>query len=114
MPTIALLEIQQGIQKLRRSGAEKRAAALGDWFRGILEEFDDRIVDLDRQSAIDAGTLSDLMQSLGRHPGMADIMIAGIARVRGFAVLSRNLRHFEPTGVPVFDPFSADPAKLPT
>ncbi len=114
LPTITLLEIQQGIQKLRRSGAEKRSAALDVWFNGVLVDFSDHIVDLDRQSAIDAGALSDSLQAQGRHPGLADIMIAGIARVRGYTILTRNLRHFEPTGVPAFDPFSADPALRPT
>jgi predicted nucleic acid-binding protein len=114
VPTIALLEIHQGICKLRRAGADKRVVALSEWFRGILADFSEHVVDLDRESAICAGELADKLQAQGQHPGLADIMIAGVAKMRGFAILSRNIRHFEPTGVPVFDPFSADPAKLPT
>jgi len=42
-------------------------------------------------------------------PGFEDIAIAATAAVRGLTVLTANLRHFEPLGVPCLDPFE----KLP-
>ncbi|WP_246509933.1 hypothetical protein [Bradyrhizobium glycinis] len=45
-----------------------------------------------------------------RHaPGFADIVIAATARQYALTILSRNVRHFEPLGVQVLDPFG----KLP-
>lgn len=114
LPAIAAMEIQQGIARLERIGSARRAADLAGWFAGILEIFRSRIVDLDLQAALRAGALSDRLLSSGRNPGLADVLIAATAEVHGFAILTRNLRHFEPTGVPAFDPFSSDPAKLPT
>lgn len=35
----------------------------------------------------------------------ADLMIAATALEHGLAVVTRNVRHFEPTGVPVVNPF---------
>lgn len=114
LPTIAAMEIQQGICRLERLGSPRRAAGLAAWFGGILETFRSRIVELDLQAALKAAALSDQLVASGRHPGFADVLIAAMADVRGYGILSRNLRHFEPIGVPVFDPFSIDPAHLPT
>jgi predicted nucleic acid-binding protein len=45
----------------------------------------------------------------GHAPGFADIIIAATARRRGLTILSRNVRHFEPLGVAVSNPFVALP-----
>lgn len=114
LPTIAALEIQQGIHRLERVGSPRRARELAAWFAGVLEMFRSRLVDLDLQAALTAAALSDRLIAAGRHPGLVDVLIAATADVRGYGILTRNLRHFEPTGVPAFDPFSADPAHGPT
>jgi len=38
-----------------------------------------------------------------------DLTIAATAKVHGFTILTRNLRHFEPTGVPTIDPLKSLP-----
>ena len=35
----------------------------------------------------------------------ADLLIAATALEHGLTVVTRNVKHFEPTGVPVFNPF---------
>jgi len=87
LPTVTAMEMKQGICKLERAGATRRAADLDRWFGTMLVVFRERIVEFDLASAIVAAGLSDR---------------------------TCNLRHFEPMGVPAFDPFSADPAKRPT
>jgi hypothetical protein len=37
----------------------------------------------------------------GQVPGFADVIIAATAQKRGLTVLSRDVRHFVPLGVPV-------------
>ena len=37
---------------------------------------------------------------MGRHPGFADVTVAGTARAIVLAVLTENLRHVEPLDVP--------------
>jgi toxin FitB len=39
------------------------------------------------------------------HPGFADVAIAAIAKSRELAVVTLNLRHFEPIAVDTFNPF---------
>ncbi len=113
LPTVAAMELRQGVCKLERLGASRRAADLDRWFRGMLDLFAKRVVGLDLATALEAAGMSDRLIGQGCHPGFGDVLIAASARARGFAVLTRNLRHFEPTGVPAFDPFSADPARQP-
>ena len=41
------------------------------------------------------------------------MVIAATAQLRGFTILTRNARHFEPLGVPFLDPFVRLPATRP-
>jgi toxin FitB len=59
-------------------------------------------------SARTAGALSDLARNRGA-PGFADVAIAATAKCRGFTILTTNVRHFEPLGVPFSDPFAGLP-----
>ena len=47
-----------------------------------------------------------LSATLG-HAG-ADLLIAATALEHGLIVVTRNVRHFEPTGVEVLNPFISD------
>ena len=40
---------------------------------------------------------------------LADLIIAATAKVHGLTVLTRNLKHFAPTGVGVIDPVAQLP-----
>jgi len=105
--TITVAEIEAGIAKLRRLGADRRASQLRAWFDRILAEYADRVLSFDLGAARIAGTLIDSARAGGRHPGAADISIAAIARSQGLTVLTANLRHFEPLGVEVINPLSS-------
>jgi toxin FitB len=108
MPSMVICEITVGIQKLRRSGATARADWLVVWSDELLATFSDRILPLDVSTARVAGHLSEALTAMGRHPGLADVVIAATAKLHGFAVLTRNLRHFERLGIEVLDPFTSD------
>ena len=75
----------------------------------VLHLYGDRVLAFDTATARIAGTMSDRARGLGHAPGLADIIIAATAKHRGLTILSRNLRHLEPLGVAVVDPF----VKLP-
>ena len=68
----------------------------------------DRILPFDLGAARIAGMLmlSDAAQADGRHPGFADVAIAAIAKSRDLAILTLNLRHFDPLGVDARNPFN--------
>ncbi|MEO8882361.1 MAG: type II toxin-antitoxin system VapC family toxin [Devosia sp.] len=102
---ITLMEIQQGIMKLRRTGSDSRATLIERWLVDSISRFGDRILDFDAACAREAGRLSDAATSKGRHPGFPDIAIAATAQVYGLTILTRNLKHFVPLNVPCLDPF---------
>jgi predicted nucleic acid-binding protein len=109
MSAVTVAEIEDGIAKLRREGASRKSADLTAWLDTVLHLYGDRILTFDAATARIAGALSDRARGLGHAPGLADIIIAATAQHRGLTILSRNLRHLAPLGVPVIDPF----VKLP-
>jgi predicted nucleic acid-binding protein len=50
--------------------------------------------------------MDDAATARGRHPGLADVIIAATAAVHGLTVLSANGKHFEALDVPSVDPFA--------
>ncbi|MDO8359460.1 MAG: type II toxin-antitoxin system VapC family toxin [Devosia sp.] len=104
--TITLAEISEGIAQLERAGAQERADKLQRWLSDLIERYDYRILPLNLGAAITAGRMADAATASGKHPGLADVLIAATANEFGFAVLTRNLKHFIPLGVPCLDPFA--------
>jgi len=104
LSTITFFEIAQGIAKLHRVGARQRDDDIESW-KGILEAaFDIRTLRVDAANADAIGRISDQATSIGRHPGLVDILIAATAQLHGLTLLTRNVRHFEPLGIAVVDP----------
>jgi predicted nucleic acid-binding protein len=108
---VTVAEIQDGIARLGRDGAKRKSADLTAWLDTVLHLYGDRILAFDAATARIAGAMSDRARGLGHAPGLADIIIAATAQHRGLTVLSRNLRHLEPLGVAVVDPFVKLPPK---
>ena len=99
------------MRRLGREGATRKSADLTAWLDTVLHLYGDRILAFDAATARIAGAMSDRARGLGNAPGLADIIIAATAQHRGLTVLSRNLRHLEPLGVAVVDPFVKLPPK---
>ena len=96
---VTIGEIQRGID-LQRSKDAGFAAALADWLDRVLTSYRDRLLGFDLGASRRWGRLS---AELGHHS--ADLMIAATALEHGLIVVTRNVRHFQPTGVQVWDPF---------
>ena len=91
-------EIERGIrQQQRRDPSFARNLAL--WLDRVLAWYGDRILPVDAATARRWGQLS---ATIG-HDG-ADLLIAATALEHGLTVVTRNVRHFEPTGVRVVSP----------
>jgi hypothetical protein len=114
IPVVALTELEQGIAKLRRAGGAVRADRLAAWLDGLLTTFADHIVGIDATIARRAGAMSDAARATGRHPGLADVLIAASAAERGLAVATRNRRHFAALAVACVDPPADRAEKGPT
>jgi toxin FitB len=107
--TITVAEIADGIAKAHREGSRRRAVALTEWLETLLHLYGNRILPFDVATARVAGTLSDHARSQGRSPGFPDLAIAATAATHGLTVLTANLRHFAPLGVPAHNPLESLP-----
>ncbi|MDR3518473.1 MAG: type II toxin-antitoxin system VapC family toxin [Azospirillaceae bacterium] len=110
LSAVTVAEIEDGIAKLRREGATRKAADLTVWLETLLHLYGSRILPFDTAAARVAGMLSDRARAQGKAPGFADIAIAATAKYHGLTILTRNLRHFKPLDVPALDPFTALPS----
>jgi predicted nucleic acid-binding protein len=109
LSVVTVAEIEDGIAKSRREGAIRKSSDLASWLETVLHLYGDRILAFDAPAARIAGAISDQARGQGHAPGFADLIIAATAQRHGLTLLSRNLKHFEPFGVPVLDPFVALP-----
>ncbi len=107
--TITVAEIADGIAKARRQGSRRKAAALTGWLDALLHLYGNRILPFDVAAARVAGMLSDRARSKVQSPGFPDLAIAATAAVRRLTVLTANLRHFTPLGVPAHNPLESLP-----
>lgn len=96
---VTVVEIDQGIRKLRRTGGRARADAIEKWLEALIDGASERILPLDTRTARIAGDLSDRAAAAGRHPGFADVAIAATARAHGLLLLTANTKHFAAIGV---------------
>lgn len=109
LSAVTVAEIEDGIAKSRREGARRKSADLAAWLETVLHLYGDRVLAFDTSTARIAGAMSDRARGKGHAPGLADVIIAATARRHGLIILSRNLRHIEPLGVAVIDPFVKRP-----
>jgi len=96
---VSIAEIERGIVRQRKNDPTF-AAALASWLDKVLTLYGERILAFDLQAARRWGVLSAV---IGNES--ADLMIAATALEHGLTVVTRNASDFEPTGVPVLDPF---------
>ena len=98
LSVVSIGEIERGIAR-KRSRDPAFARVLAGWLDTVLRLYGERILAVDLTAARRWGRLS---ATIG-HAG-ADLLIAATALENGLTVVTRNVRHFEPTGVPTLDP----------
>jgi len=100
LSVVSIGEIERGIARKRTSDAGF-ARQLTGWLEQLLRLYGDRLLPVDAGVARRWGRLS---AEIG-HDG-ADLLIAATALERGLTVVTRNLRHFTPTGVATLNPWT--------
>jgi hypothetical protein len=106
LSVVTAAEVEAGVAKAFREGSKAKAEALAEWWAAIEHLYGERILPVDLAVARAAGRLRDEGRAAGRTPDFADLAIAATARVHGLTILTRNVRHFAPLGVPLVDPFA--------
>ena len=98
LSVVTIGEVERGISQQRRRDPTF-AEDLARWLDRVLGWYGERILPVDLSVARRWGQLT---ATLGH--GGADLLIAATALEHGLTVVTRNTRHFEPTGVPVLNP----------
>ncbi|MCQ8782866.1 type II toxin-antitoxin system VapC family toxin [Mangrovibrevibacter kandeliae] len=98
---ISFGEIADGVVRARKKDPAF-AARLASWAASMQAEFGARTIPFDLPAAICWG---DLYAELGRQD--LDLLIAATALTHDLTVVTRNVRHFEPTGVRLLDAYEA-------
>ncbi|MDM0029896.1 type II toxin-antitoxin system VapC family toxin [Variovorax sp. J31P216] len=98
---ITVLEIQRGISLAAQRGDEPQAAILNRWLaKMVLPAFAGRILPVDHLVARRAARLTWVDAQAYRDP-----LIAAPGLVHGAAVVTRNIKHFEASGVHLVTPW---------
>jgi len=97
---VTIGEIERGIER-RRQLDPPFAERLAAWLDTILRTYEGRVLPVDVAVARRWGRLSQRIGNKG-----LDLAVAATALEHGLTVVTRNVAHFEPTGVSVLDPFA--------
>lgn len=107
LSAMTVQEIQKGASKLTLAnrGGSRRASDLLEWLEKLLTEFGEKVLPIDSHVARVAGVLEAEATSIGRNPGLADILIAATAKAHDLELLTVNLKHFAPLELVCRNPF---------
>ena len=83
----------------------KRKKALREDVERVLDLFKDRMLSFDSDAADQLAIIAAHCEKIGKRAVAPDAYIAACAAARGFAVATRNVSHFEHTGVRVINPW---------
>ena len=99
LSVVTIGEIERGITQQKRRNPSF-AQDLAGWLDRVLAWYGDRILPVDTGTARRWGQLSATLGYDG-----ANLLIAATALENGLTVVTRNVRHLEPTGVSTLNPF---------
>jgi predicted nucleic acid-binding protein len=99
---ISRAELRIGVLKLSDG---KRKIALAAQIERVLDLFKDRTLDFDAAAADKLAEIVVECERIGKRATAPDAYIAACAAARSFALATRNVEHFEPTGVRVINPW---------
>lgn len=99
LSVLTLGELRHGMERVRRRDPAS-AATLESWLHRTVQEYKDRIINVDRAIAHRWGRLGipDPLPAV-------DGLIAATALERDLVVVTRNTKHIAPTGARHIDPF---------
>ena len=93
-------ELRRGVERIRARGDDVQAKLLEKWLQAIIQDYSDKILAFDEDSAQVWGRL---MSPNNQHS--IDKQIAAIALIHDLTVVTRNVADFSETGARLFNPF---------
>lgn len=107
LTTISIAEIGFGLRAMPKG---KRQQLLENRFEQfVATAFESRVLSFDEAAARIYGEIKGLRKEIGRPLSDLDGQIASIARAKGYAVATRNIKDFEECGIELINPFTFDP-----
>jgi predicted nucleic acid-binding protein len=104
LSVITVGELRRGIVRLEPG---RRRDDLDFWLEDMILRYGERILPVDLDVTERWASLAEANRAAGRASDMSDELIAATAHVHGLTVVTRNVRHFEPSGCRVLSPWSA-------
>ena len=98
---VTIGELRQGVERIRHRGDLAQARRLERWLGEVTAQYAESILPIDAEVAEVWGRLR-----VPNADNPLDKQIAATALIYGLVVVTRNVAHFAPTGVPVHDPFA--------
>lgn len=109
LSVLTLGEIRKGINDLE-TAAYVRRAQLETWLGTELPaRFAGRVIGVDSAIADRWGSLSSELKRRGTPVATVDVLLAATALQHDLAIVTRNVRDFQKTGVPYFNPWGSAP-----
>ena len=103
LSVITIGEIIKGIEKLPESS---RKAELRDWLQNdLLARFQGKIIPLGTDIIVEWGVLTARLEAQGKPMPAIDSLIAATVLVEKMSLVTRNVGHFEATGVSLVNPW---------
>ena len=99
LSALTIGEIRRGICQQEKKNPQF-AARLSEWLDSLLFLYGDRILPISTQIALEWEVISAQTGNCS-----ADGLIAATAKVHHLTVVTRNIKHFEITGVPCHNPW---------
>lgn len=104
LSVVTLGEVRRGIERLSRG---RRRDQLEAWLSdGLVERFSGRLLPVDERVADVWGRTLAQCEAAGRPVDPVDGQIAATALCHDLTVVTRNGKHFEPTGVDIVNPWT--------
>ena len=104
LTTISIAEIAFGLRIMPK---DQRQQLLENRFEQfVATAFESRILSFDEAAARLYGEIKGYRKEIGYPLSDFDGQIAAIARVKGFAVATRNIKDFKECGVKLINPFT--------
>ena len=101
LSVVSVGELRRGVELIRHRGDSQQADLLETWLHGVLNDYNENILDLDAEAAQVWGRLR-----VPHAEHELDKQIAAIALVNDLTVVTRNTEDFAGTGVRLANPFS--------
>jgi toxin FitB len=105
LTVITVAELRYGAKLLVDGSRKTRLLTAIDQM--IAEDFADRVADFTIEATPEYAEIAVETRRIGKVMQPLDLQIAAMARLYDAALATRNIRHFEHTGVDLIDPWSA-------